>query len=79
MVEEDQLMVSVMTDKATVELTAPVSGKVMATHGAAGAMVVSGRSVRKGREAICRHESLLLSCSVANACWIVAQVAPPPL
>ncbi len=42
MVEEDQLMVDVMTDKATVELTAPVSGKVMATHGAAGAMAAVG-------------------------------------
>lgn len=41
-VEEDQLIVDVMTDKATVELTAPVSGKVMATHGEAGAMAAVG-------------------------------------
>ncbi|RMF11197.1 MAG: 2-oxo acid dehydrogenase subunit E2 [Alphaproteobacteria bacterium] len=42
MVEEDQLIVDVMTDKATVELTSPVSGKVVATHGEAGAMAAVG-------------------------------------
>ncbi len=32
-VEEDQNLVDVMTDKATVEMTAPVAGKVIALHG----------------------------------------------
>jgi len=41
-VEEDALVVDVMTDKATVELTAPVSGKVTATHGDVGAMAAVG-------------------------------------
>ena len=39
MVEEDQIVADVMTDKATVEITAPVSGKVLAIHGQAGEMV----------------------------------------
>ncbi|QTC87980.1 2-oxo acid dehydrogenase subunit E2 [Brevundimonas pondensis] len=39
MVEEDQIVADVMTDKATVEITAPVSGKVTAIHGQAGEMV----------------------------------------
>jgi 2-oxoisovalerate dehydrogenase E2 component (dihydrolipoyl transacylase) len=35
-VEEDQNLVDVMTDKATVEMTAPVAGKVTALHGELG-------------------------------------------
>jgi 2-oxoisovalerate dehydrogenase E2 component (dihydrolipoyl transacylase) len=41
-VEEDQNLVDVMTDKATVEMTAPVSGKVTALHGEPGAMAPVG-------------------------------------
>ncbi len=41
-VAEDQNLVDVMTDKATVEMTAPVSGKVIALHGEAGAMAPVG-------------------------------------
>ncbi|MEN5169984.1 2-oxo acid dehydrogenase subunit E2 [Brevundimonas pondensis] len=39
MVEEDQIVADIMTDKATVEITAPVSGKVTALHGEPGQMV----------------------------------------
>jgi 2-oxoisovalerate dehydrogenase E2 component (dihydrolipoyl transacylase) len=38
-VEEDQIVADVMTDKATVEITAPVSGKVTALHGEVGGML----------------------------------------
>jgi 2-oxoisovalerate dehydrogenase E2 component (dihydrolipoyl transacylase) len=38
-VEEDQIVADVMTDKATVEITAPVSGKVVAIHGEPGQMI----------------------------------------
>ncbi|MFJ6025533.1 2-oxo acid dehydrogenase subunit E2 [Brevundimonas sp. NPDC092305] len=38
-VAEDQIVADVMTDKATVEITAPVSGKVTAIHGEPGQMV----------------------------------------
>ena len=38
-VEEDQIVADVMTDKATVEITAPVSGKVIAIYGEPGQMI----------------------------------------
>ncbi len=41
-IEEDQATVDVMTDKATVEMTAPVSGVVVALHGGIGQMVPVG-------------------------------------
>lgn len=41
-VKEDQLLVDVMTDKATVEMTSPVTGTVVAIHGAVGEMLPIG-------------------------------------
>ena len=41
-IEEDQLLVDIMTDKATVELTSPVAGKVTALLGEPGKTVVVG-------------------------------------
>lgn len=41
-VMEDQLLVDVMTDKATVEMTSPVTGKVQSIHGEVGQMVPVG-------------------------------------
>ncbi|HEV2081622.1 MAG TPA: 2-oxo acid dehydrogenase subunit E2 [Brevundimonas sp.] len=41
-VSEDQILADVMTDKATVEITSPVSGLVVATHGEAGQQVAVG-------------------------------------
>src|SRR5215470_4839716 len=41
-IEEDQNLVDVMTDKATVEMTSPVSGKVIALHGEPGEMAPVG-------------------------------------
>jgi 2-oxoisovalerate dehydrogenase E2 component (dihydrolipoyl transacylase) len=41
-IKEDQHIVDVMTDKATVEMTSPVSGKILALHGEAGAMAPVG-------------------------------------
>ncbi len=42
MVNEDQVMAEVMTDKAAVEVPAPVSGKVVAINGQPGDMVRVG-------------------------------------
>ncbi|HZL01008.1 MAG TPA: biotin/lipoyl-containing protein, partial [Caulobacteraceae bacterium] len=42
MIEEDQPLVDVMTDKATVEMTTPVSGRVVAVHGEPGDMAAVG-------------------------------------
>ncbi|MET0545659.1 MAG: biotin/lipoyl-containing protein, partial [Caulobacterales bacterium] len=41
-VEEDQTLVDVMTDKATVDMTSPVSGKVIAIHGEVGQVASVG-------------------------------------
>ena len=41
-IEEDQNLVDVMTDKATVEMTSPVSGVVVSLHGEAGEMATVG-------------------------------------
>src|SRR3954467_12834311 len=41
-VEEDAPLADVMTDKATVELTAPVAGKIVQTAGQPGEMVAIG-------------------------------------
>ena len=41
-VGEDQLMVDIMTDKATVEMTSPVAGLVLATHGEPGERLAVG-------------------------------------
>ena len=41
-VAEDQPLAEVMTDKATVELTSPVAGTVVSTHGDVGAMAAVG-------------------------------------
>ena len=41
-ITEDQNLVDVMTDKATVEMTSPVSGKVLAMHGEPGEMAPVG-------------------------------------
>lgn len=41
-VEEDQVIADVMTDKATVELTSPVAGRVTAAHGEPGQQLAVG-------------------------------------
>jgi hypothetical protein len=44
-VTEDQPLADVMTDKATVELTSPVAGTVVSTHGEIGAMAAVGSAL----------------------------------
>jgi len=41
-VAEDHIIADIMTDKATVELTSPVAGKITATHGAVGEQLAVG-------------------------------------
>ena len=41
-VAEDQIIADIMTDKATVELTSPVAGKVLAAHGEPGQQLAVG-------------------------------------
>src|SRR6185437_13306906 len=44
-IEEDQNLVDVMTDKATVEMTSPVSGRVISLHGEPGQMAAVGSAL----------------------------------
>ncbi len=46
MIKEDAPLVDVMTDKATVEMTSPVAGKVIAIHGEPGEMAPGRRAHR---------------------------------
>ncbi|MDY6922799.1 MAG: biotin/lipoyl-containing protein, partial [Pseudomonadota bacterium] len=41
-VAEDQIIADIMTDKATVELTSPVAGRVTAAHGEPGQQLAVG-------------------------------------
>src|SRR5580704_19414667 len=41
-IEEDQHLVDVMTDKATVEMTSPVTGVIVSLHGEPGGMAAVG-------------------------------------
>jgi len=63
-VEEDQLLAEVMTDKATVELTSPVSGTVVQLHGEAGHQIPVGGP--------------LVSFSVAGQGNALPDPTPPP-
>ena len=44
-VEEDQPIIDVMTDKATVEIPAPAAGKVLSVKGAPGEMLAVGSAI----------------------------------
>jgi len=60
-VREDQSLVDVMTDKATVDMTAPVAGRILAIHGDIGEMRAVG--------------SVLVEMEVAGAGNVPADVA----
>src|SRR5215472_12544400 len=45
LVEEDQHIVDVMTDKATVEIPSPAAGKVLSVKGAPGEMLAVGSAI----------------------------------
>src|SRR5579859_8293321 len=45
LIEEDQHIIDVMTDKATVEIPAPAAGKVLSVKGAPGEMLAVGSAI----------------------------------
>lgn len=65
MVAEDQIIADIMTDKATVELTSPVAGKVLAAHGEPGQQLAVG--------------SPLVEFEVEGAGNASAEAAPTPV
>lgn len=65
LVRDDQSLVDVMTDKATVEISSPVEGKVIAIHGEIGEMAPVG--------------SVLVEFEVADAAEPLPVARPEPL
>ena len=74
-VEEDQNLVDVMTDKATVEMTSPVSGKIIAIHGAPGEMAAVGAPLVEF-ETAAKEGSRPLSAASQAASQVVPAAAP---
>jgi 2-oxoisovalerate dehydrogenase E2 component (dihydrolipoyl transacylase) len=76
-IKEDQHLVDVMTDKATVEMTSPVSGKVVELHGEPGSMHPVGAPIvifevdGAGNEAQVKAKN-------GAAAPAAAKAAPPP-
>ncbi|WP_406852373.1 2-oxo acid dehydrogenase subunit E2 [Brevundimonas sp. BH3] len=83
MVEEDQIVAEVMTDKATVELTSPVAGKVVQLHGEAGqALPVGGPLVSfdvEGKGNVTAAPALVAAASPAPAKVEAPKAAPAPV
>ena len=77
-VEEDQIVAEVMTDKATVELTSPVAGKVVQLHGEAGqALPVGGPLVSFDVEGAGNVASAPAAAPVAAAAPAPVKVEAP--
>ncbi len=76
-IKEDQHLVDVMTDKATVEMTSPVAGKVISLHGEPGTMAPVGAPIvifeveGEGNEAQVKAKN-------GAAAPAAAKAAPPP-
>ncbi|MEQ1866785.1 MAG: dihydrolipoamide acetyltransferase family protein [Micropepsaceae bacterium] len=76
-IKEDQHLVDVMTDKATVEMTSPVSGKVLSLHGEPGSMAPVGAPIvileveGEGNEALFKGKNGATAPAAAKP-------APPP-
>jgi 2-oxoisovalerate dehydrogenase E2 component (dihydrolipoyl transacylase) len=75
MVQEDQVMAEVMTDKAAVEVPAPVSGKVVTINGQPGDMVRVGSELVVFETESSEDEASTTESVVAAP----AQVAPAPV
>jgi len=83
-IKEDQHLVDVMTDKATVEMTSPVSGKIIALHGEAGAMAPVGAPLVElevegaGNEADVKRNSAAKPAAAPAPKAEERKAAPPP-
>ncbi len=88
LVEEDQIMAEVMTDKAAVEVPAPVRGRVLALNAAPGDMVPVGTELvvfdtDSGEEAVGAaaepdQAAAVATAPVAAAAATVQRSEPPP-
>ena len=73
-IQEDQHLVDVMTDKATVEMTSPVSGRVVSLHGDPGSMAVVGAPIAEFEVEGAGNEAAFRPLAAGKP----AAVAPPP-
>src|SRR5690606_32686162 len=73
-VEEDQILAEVMTDKATVEITSPVAGTVVALHGEAGQQLAVGGPLVSFKV---EGKGNVASAPVASSTPVVAEKAAP--
>ena len=73
-IDEDQHLVDVMTDKATVEMTSPVSGRILSLHGEPGAMAPVGAPLVEFEVEGAGNESTVKS----NGAVKPVAAAPPP-
>jgi len=79
MVVADQALADVMTDKATVEVPSPVSGKVVAANGKAGdKLAVGSELVRLETSAADGEQVQTAKAALPNVEQIQAPKAPPP-
>jgi 2-oxoisovalerate dehydrogenase E2 component (dihydrolipoyl transacylase) len=72
-IREDQHLVDVMTDKATVEMTSPVAGRVVSLHGEPGAMAPVGAPLVELEVEGAGNEATVKGNGAAKAA-----AAPPP-
>ncbi|HMA48343.1 MAG TPA: biotin/lipoyl-containing protein, partial [Magnetospirillaceae bacterium] len=83
-IKEDALLVDVMTDKATVELTSPVSGKVLELRGELGEMGIVGAPIAifevegAGNEGAVKDNAPAPKAAAAPAPAPAPVSAPPP-
>ena len=77
-IKEDQHLVDVMTDKATVEMTSPVAGKIISLHGEPGSMAPVGAPLVIFDVDGAGNEKAPPSGNGAAAPTKVVQAAPPP-
>ncbi|MDX3899246.1 MAG: dihydrolipoamide acetyltransferase family protein [Sphingobium sp.] len=82
-IKEDQSLVDVMTDKATVDMTSPVDGTVMALHGEIGAMMPVGSvlielEVEGAGNASAAEAASMVQEAPAPAEKVEAKVMPAP-
>ena len=78
-VEEDQNLAEVMTDKATVELSSPVAGVVTAVHGEIGGMMPVGAVLVEFESEAGSDQVVAAPASTLSATPTPAKAAAPPI
>ena len=78
-VEEDQNLAEVMTDKATVEISSPVAGVVTAIHGEVGGMLPVGAVLVEFESESGSEQAVAAPVAIPSATPVAAKAATPPI